>query len=168
MRMAWLVIIGAVLAGCGSGSTGGSGTDGNAMLPVPVPGTARVVLSTQGPTPDTILYAVQFTLRLPLAVSLPPSDGDGLLPAGVLQAAPSGSFAGASYLPATTDTGPVLQVNIFHPGGFTVGPLATLNCNVAVGAEASASGFTVDGFSARDANGAPLPGITPHLALLTQ
>jgi len=168
MRMAWLVVVAALLAGCGSGSKDGSGTEGNAMVPVSSPGTARVVLSTQGPTADTILYAVQLTLRLPLGVSVPASGDDGLLPAGVLQPSPSGSYAGASYLPATADAGPLVQVNLSHPGGFTVGPLATLDCIVAPGAETGASGFLLGGFSARDPNGAVLPGITAHLTLVTQ
>ena len=171
MRVAWGVMVWAMLTGCGSGSgsQGGSGTEGNVLVPEPVDGAARVEISTQGPTPDIVLYGAQFTLRLPPGASFPSTAGADMLPAGVLQPAPSGSSAGASYLaPASADSGPVVQINIYHATGFPLGPLATLNCSVTPGAPISAGGFTLSGFSARDANGAPLTGITPRLALQTK
>lgn len=168
MRVAWLIILCAFIAGCGSGSNGTTATEGNVMLPQPAPGAASVQITTQGPTADTVLYAAQFTLRFPPGVSLPATTGGELLPPEVLRPAPSGSFAGASYIPPAAGLGPAIQVNVSHPGGFTVGPLATVNCTVTPGVELSAGDITIQGFSARDSNGAPIPGIATRLTLQTQ
>lgn len=171
MRMTWLAVLSLLLAACGSGSgsKGGSGTGGNVLVPEPAAGTARLLIGTQGPTADTVLYAAQFTLHLPSGVSVPGNTADNMVQDGALQPAVSGSYSGARLLaPASADSGPVLLVNISHPGGFTVGPLATLFCNVAAGVVPTASGFSLSGFSARDANGVNIPAITPQLALQTQ
>lgn len=169
MRTIWLVLICILLAACGSGSSpGGSDTGEKVMNPAPTAGTARLLIAGQGPTADTVLYAAQFTLDLPAGVTLPSTSEGGLLPSEVLVAAPAGSYAGGTYLPATAGAAASVQVNITHPGGFTVGPLATLTCSVAAGTEITASSFTVKMFSARDSSGSPLPQITPHLTLLTQ
>ena len=167
MRLAWLIIVCVLLTGCGSGSKDGSGsssgTDDDVPIPVQVPVTARIKIGTKGPTAETVLYAAQFTLRLPLDVSLPADPAEGMLPDDVLQQAPSGSYAGASYQPATLDAGASLRVNIYHHGGFTVGPLVSLNCIFAPGAAVSVGGFTLDGFSAYDSDGAAIPGITAQV-----
>ena len=171
MRVLWLVILCLLLAGCGggSGSNGSSGDNGNMLVPEPATGTARLVISAQGPAADTVLYAAQFTLRLPAGVSLPANAGDNLVPDGVLLPAVSGSYAGAGFLePASAGSGPLLLVNITRPGGLTVGPLATLTCSVATGVVPTAAGFTLSAFSARDANGAAIAAITPHLTLETK
>ena len=168
MRAAWLVILCAFMAGCGSGSNGTTATEGNVMLPQPVPGAARVQITTQGPTADAVLYAAQFPLRFPSGVSLPAASGGELLPPEVLQPAPSGSLAGASYIPPAPGQGQAMRVNISHPGGFTVGPLATVNCTVAPGIELSDGDIAIQEFSARDSNGTPIPGITARLTLQTQ
>jgi hypothetical protein len=168
MRVSVLLLLCALIAGCGSsGSTAGNGTEGNILVPQPTPAPVQVVISTSGPAPDTVLYAAQFTLALPKALTVPGTAG-GLLPAGVLQPALGGSFAGAGLVNTGAEPGQVLLVNISHPGGFTVGPLATLNCTLAPGAGVASSEIVLSGFSARDSNGAPIAGIVPHLALKTQ
>lgn len=168
MRVLCFLLLCSLITGCGSsGSTGGSGTEGNVLVPQPIPAPAQVVISTSGPAPDTVLYGAQFTLALPKALTVPDVAGN-LLPAGVLQPAPSGSFAGAAFVGALPDAGQVLLVNISHPGGFTVGPLVTLNCTLAPGTGVASSEIALSGFSARDSNGAPIAGIVPHLALKTQ
>ncbi|MBU5614801.1 hypothetical protein [Geomonas azotofigens] len=168
MRVLWLVILCLFLGACGggSGSTGNSGDDGNVLTPEPVPGTARLGIVTLGPAADSVLYAAQFTLRLPPGVTLP-STSASVLPEGVLVPAVSGSYTGASFLQAAAP-GQVLLVNLAHPAGLTVGPLATLTCQVAAGVAPTADTFTLESFSARDANGAVLPGITARLTLQTQ
>ncbi|HBA86835.1 MAG TPA: hypothetical protein DCZ75_02280 [Geobacter sp.] len=168
MKTVWLVLVCAFLAACGSGSKEGSGTGGKVMTPDQVTATARLQIASQGPTADAVLYAAQFTLHLPQGVTLPTSTEGGLLPPGVLVPAPSGSYAGATYLPATNGSAASVQVNITHPGGFTVGPLATLNCSVSPGTDVAATSFTLEAFSARDGNGIEIPEITAHLALLKQ
>ncbi len=168
MRVLVLLLLCALIAGCGSsGSTGGNGTDGNVLVPQPTPAPVQVVISTSAPAPDTVLYAAQFTLVLPRVLTVPGTTGE-LLPSGVLQPELGGSFAGAGLVEAGAQPGQVLLVNISRPGGFTVGPLATLNCTLAPGAGVASSEIVLSGFSARDSNGAPIAGIVPHLALKTQ
>ncbi|MBJ6749358.1 hypothetical protein [Geomonas anaerohicana] len=167
MRVLWLLLLSLFLGACGgSGSTGSAGDDGKVHIPEPALGTARLSIGTQGPGADSVLYAAQFTLRLPAGVSLPTTDGN-LLPDGLLVPAVSGSFTGASFLQISVP-GQVLLVNIAHPGGLTVGPLATLTCQVDAGVALTVDAFTLENFSARDANGAVIPGITAKLTLQTQ
>ncbi|QWV96223.1 hypothetical protein KP003_12895 [Geomonas nitrogeniifigens] len=171
MRVLWLAMLCLLLGACGggSGSNGASGDDGNVLTPEPAAGTARLTVGTLGPAADSVFYAAQFTLRLPAGASLPTADGSSLLPDGVLAPAVSGSYAGASFLqPAGAGSGPLLLVNVAHPGGLTVGPLATLTCQVAAGAPPTADAFTLESFSARDGNGVVIPGITARLTLQTQ
>ncbi|WP_224981519.1 hypothetical protein [Geomonas agri] len=171
MRVLWLVMLCLFIGACGggSGSNGTSGDDGNVLTPEPTVTTARLSIGAQGPAPDSVLYAAQFTLRLPAGVTLPTTSGSNLLPDGVLVPAVSGSYAGASFLePAGAASGPLLLVNVAHPGGLIVGPLATLTCQVAAVTAPTVNAFTLETFSARDANGAVIPGITGKLTLQTQ
>lgn len=166
--IAWLVLVAALLAGCGSGG-GESGTSAN-----PGPGsqldagsgTATISVSVEGPTAATVVYAVEFTLHLPQGVTLS-ADSEGKVSAGVLQATDSTALTGAKYLPATATSGGSVRVNIADPGGFALGSLAYLNCIVSRGRQVSAAGFTLDGFSARDANSAAIPGVTAKFTLKT-
>lgn len=168
MRSFSLLVLLLFLSGCGSGSKESAGTDANALQPLPAAGAATVRINTQGASADTVLYAAQFTLRFPPGISLPAASAEGLLPDGVLLPAAGGSYAGASYLDSAAGSGPALQVNISHPSGFTVGPLAALNCTVAPGVEYGADDVTLDNFSARDANGAHVPAITATATLQTK
>lgn len=167
MRVSCLLLVCALIAGCGSsGSAGGSGTEGNVLVPQQPPTPAQVVISTSATAPDTVLYAAKFTLALPKTLTVPVTAD--LLPAGVLQPALSGSFAGAALLNTGAEPGQVLLVNISHADGFTVGPLTTLNCTLAPGAGVASSDVVLSGFSGYDSNGVPIAGIAPHLALKTQ
>lgn len=168
MRAFSLLVLFLFLSGCGSGSKESTGAEGNAMSAQPATGSATVQVSTQGPSAETVLYATQFTLRFPPGVSLAATAGEKLLPAGVLLPAIGGGYAGASYLDSAAGTGPAIQVNISHPSGFTVGPLATVNCTVLTGLEVGADDVTLKDFSARDSNGAPIRGITATATLQTR
>lgn len=166
MRMAWLALLCIVLAGCGSGSER-PGTDGKILLPDVTTGTARLEIGTEGPTPQSVLYAAEFNLRLPDGITVPTTP-DGLVAPGVLVPALSGSYAGAAYSTATATAAGALHVEIANPDGFTVGPLAAITCVVAPGTEPAPAAFAFEGFSARDANGAPLSGITPRLTAVVR
>jgi hypothetical protein len=162
MRGIWLALCTALLSGCGAG--GGVTSTGSTAQP----GTAIVEIATQAGSPATVMYAVEYTLRLPAGVTLATAPSSAELAAGVLQAADGAALAGGRYLPATAQAQGALLVNIADPVGFTVGPLATINCSVAPGASVSAAGFTLEGFSARDSNGAVIPDIIPRVTLKTQ
>ena len=165
IRLVWLVLITALLAGCGSGGAAGNTIDPG---PAPGPATATVEFGTRAASAQTVMYAVEFVLRLPAGVTLSANPISGEVPAGVLQTAHSGALSGARYLPATAAAQASVRVNITDPGGFAVGDLATLACNVAPGAALNTAGFSLDGFSARDTNGAAIAGITAHFGLKTQ
>ena len=170
IRMFWLALTAAALTGCGAGgSSAGAGNQGSGGSQLETgPTTATVAVGTQAATAATVLYAVAFKLHLPSGVTLPADPSSGGLAAGALHLADSGALAGTSYLPATATSQAVLQVNIADPGGFAVGSLATLHCQLAQGAAPVAASISLDDFSARDANGAVLPGITPQLSVQTQ
>jgi hypothetical protein len=161
MRLIWLALLVALVAGCGSG---GGGAGGSAVEPAQV----TVQLSTEAANAATVLYAVQLTLRLPSGVAVAADPVSGEVSAGVLHPVDSAALAGARYQPATAGAQGSLTLNIVDPVGFTVGALATLNCTIAPGTALSGAGFTLEGFSAKDLNGAALPGITPRLTLQTQ
>jgi glycerol uptake facilitator-like aquaporin len=161
MRLIWLALVTALLAGCGGG--GGGGAAGNAGEP----GTVTVVLSTQAASAATVIYGVELTLHLPAGVTLPADPVSGLVSGGLLHPAVTADVAVARYLPAAAGVQASAKVNIAQATGFAVGGLATLTCSVAPGASANGADFSLDGFSARDANGAVIPGITPHLTVRT-
>jgi len=87
---------------------------------------------------------------------------------GWLHPAVAADLAEASYLPATVGAGASVKVNIAAAEGFAVGDLATLTCSVTPGAALSGLGFSLDGFSARDANGVAIPGVTPRFTVRAQ
>ena len=161
MRLIWLALGAALLSGCGSG---GGAAAGGAVQPVAV----LVDISTQAASGAAVLYAVEFTLLLPAGVTLPADSSSGEVPAGVLHAVDSAALAGARFLPATAGSRASVRVNIADPVGFGAGDLASLTCTVAPGASVNTAGFSLGGFSARDANGAVIPGVTPSFTLLTQ
>jgi uncharacterized protein YceK len=163
MRLVWLALIVAVLAGCGSG---GGGAAGSAVEPSQAQVT--VALSTEASNAATVLYAVQLTLRLPAGVAVAADPASVEVSAGVLHPADSAALAGARYQPATAGAQGSLTVNIVDPTGFTVGALATLSCSIAPGTALNGAGFTLEGFSAKDLNGVSIPGVTARLTLQTQ
>jgi hypothetical protein len=171
MKMPLMLLVTALLAGCGSGgsSAGGavSAAPGQGANLGQQAGTATVVVSTRAASADTVLYAVEFKLNLPPGVSVSADPASGEVSAGALHAADGGALAKARYQPATAGTRGFVLVDILDSGGFTVGGLVTLDCTASAGAEAGAAGFSLESFSARDANGAPFPGIIPELAVQT-
>lgn len=163
MRLFLLALVAALVAGCGSGGGESEGAAGTAVEP----GFVTVELGTQAQSAATVVYAVELTLRLPAGVTLPTDPASGALSQGVLKLADDSAFAGAKYLPATAGSQASLKLNIADTGGFAVGDLAVLSGAVAPGTEVGVSGFALQGFSARDANGEEMTGITPHLAIRT-
>lgn len=176
--LAVMALLTALVTGCGSGGSGGAlvdpastggdtggdsgGTGGGTAT------TARIRLSTRGPSAGTIIYAVELTLHLPAGVTVSADPASGLVPAGVLQAQDQGAYAGARYLPATENSDGRVVIEVADPSGFLVGAFATLSCVVPAGKTVTGAGFSLDGFSARDANGAVISGVIPELSLLTQ
>lgn len=160
MRWVWLVLLVAVLPGCGG--TGGTSA-GSAVQPQEI----TVNLATHASDPATVLYAVDLVLQLPEGVTVA-ADVSGTVAAGVLVPADGGALAGARYLAGSGSSPATVHVTLADPGGFVVGPLATLTCNVANGNAPSASAFALGAFSAKDSNGAPLPAVTADFTLRSQ
>ena len=156
-----MVLVAAALAGCGSGGSGAAGSAVQAAQ-------ALVELSTESGSAGTVLYAVEFTLHLPPGVSLAADPASGEVAAAALHAADSSALAGGRFQPASAGAPAFVRVNIVDPGGCGVGPLATLSCSVAPGSTVTRAGCSLEGFSAKDANGAIIPGITPRFTVRTQ
>ncbi|TGU70807.1 hypothetical protein E4633_17605 [Geomonas terrae] len=169
MKLLAVMLMCLLIEACGgSRSDQISGNDGNVHIPEPASGTVHVLVTTQGPVADAVLYAAQFTLRLPAGVSVP-TDAGGAVTDGVVAPAIGGSYVGAAVVtPSSTSSGPVLSVNIVNPVGMTVGPLVTLTYTTAAGTIPTAESFTLDAFSARNASGAAISDITSRLTLQTQ
>jgi len=158
MRFVWLALIVALLAGCGSGGGGAGGS-------VVQPAQATVAVSTEAASASTVLYAVQLTLRLPAGVTVAADPASGEVSAGILHPVDSAALAGARYQAATAAAQASVTLNIVDPAGLTVGALATLTCTVSPGSALNGTGFTLEGFSAKDQNGVVISGITPRLTL---
>lgn len=162
MRYIWLVVAIALLWGCGGG--GGGITAGSTVQPT----TVQIRISTQAAAPATVLYAVDFTLQLPNGVTVAADSTSGEVDQGVLQPSDSAALAGGRYQGAVAGAPATVKVNVIDPGGFAVGPLATLSCQLAPGTAIDASSFPVAAFSARDAGGVRLPEVTHSITVLAQ
>ena len=169
MRIIWFILLTALVTGCGSsgGVTGNAVDPGPGPGPAPAPSQATVYISTSAASAATIIYGVGFVLQLPAGVTVP-AKADGEVLDGILKTSDSGVSAGARYVPATATARASVKVNIFDPGGFAVGELATLTCAIAPQSTVSATGFTLSDFVAKDADGAVMGGITPHFSVQTQ
>jgi hypothetical protein len=162
MRHIWLILVAGLVAGCG-GAGGGSPAAGSAQ-----PAQLSVEIRTQGESAATVIYAVDFVLHLPAGVTLAADPTSGKLSEGVLHAADPAALVGTRYQPATGATPAEVTVFIGDPVGYAVGTLAAINCIVSPGTPFDTSGFTLSGFSARDANGIVLSGIAPKFTVRTQ
>ena len=157
MRIVSAVLLLLLIGGCGAGG-GGAATE---------PGTVIIGISIQAPTASDIIYALEFTVELPAGVTVQADPTTREVANGVLKVPFSNGLADARYEPGTaTDRGKV-KVNIASPSGFMPGEIAVITCT-ASGADLSAANFTVDGFSAKDQNGATMPDISPLLTERTQ
>jgi hypothetical protein len=170
MRIPGLILVMALLAGCGSGggSTTAAGDPGRGLGPASAAGSATVNVSTRASSAETVIYAVDFTILLPAGASVAADPTTGETPAGVVRIADSRAISGARYTAATATTPGSLKVNIIDPVGLTVGDLATINCTISAGAAVTPASFSLDHFTAMDAGGASLSGIVPQFTVLTQ
>ena len=146
-----IVLMGLLLliAACG----GGGGTS----MAVYVPTKATVKLSSAGT--GTTIYGIDMTINLPAGVSVR-SSATGTTEAGVITAsggAATGSLVTGIYTAPTGTFPATLQVLLANAGGFPVGEFCTVNADVAPGAS---SDFSIESFSARDGDGAAIPGLT--------
>lgn len=166
MRIACLVLLVALLAGCGSGG-GAENAAGSGAEPAPVATSAAVDISTLSAS-ATVIYGVEFVLHLPAGVTVSAEPATGRVQPDALKIADSGALAAAHYQPATPQSQSWVKVAIVDAGGFTVGHLATLTCRFDPGLAVGPAGFSLDGFTAVNANGTAMPGIAPYFTLHTQ
>jgi hypothetical protein len=159
MRIVLTLLTLSLLAGCG----GGAGTGGSVVAP----GKVSVEVTALAGSSATVVYAVDLTLQLPPGVTVSAGpQGDVLQQA--LHAADSAALIGARFSPAGSSSPPLLQATVADPLGFTVGPLLTIDCDVAQGAALGAGNFQLTFFSAKDSNGATLPGVTASISVQPQ
>jgi hypothetical protein len=170
IRIALLLMITALLAGCGSGGSGGSSTsgDGRGLGPSSTSSSANVTVGALAPAADIVIYGVEFTINLPSGASVAADPSTGETATGLIHTTDSRAFSGGKYTPATATTPATLKLVITDSSGFTAGDLATISCSIAAGSAVTPAGFSLAGFSARGADGAPLSGVTPRLSVLTQ
>ena len=162
MKIAWLMVLLALLTGCGSGG----GVTGSAVDPGKDPGPtatkAIVTIRTQAASAETVLYAVDLVLNLPSGVTVAALP-DKSIPSTALET--TVGIAGGKYTPATATTPAQVNVQVANPGGFTVGSLVTLNCDISPGATVTAEKFTLPTFVPLSKDGVEMTGITPRLTV---
>jgi len=156
-RFLTLLAIG-MLTGCGGGT--GTGAGGSMVAP----GKVSVEVSTLAGPSATIVYAVDLTMQLPPGVTVAASPTGEVLQQA-LHAADSAALVGARFQPAGSAGPSLLQASVADPLGFTAGQLLSIDCDLAQGAGADAGSFQITVFSAKDQNGASLPGVTASIAV---
>lgn len=143
-----------ILSACGGGGGGGGGQA--------QPTVAVLKLATSG-TGATI-YGLDVTVNLPSGVTVKsttnqPETDDGVVVASGVAA--SGTIATAVYTPATDALPGKVRILIANASGFTTGEFCTVNGDIAAGHSPKAADFSIENFSASDADGNVISGLTP-------
>jgi len=151
-----LLLITACRGGGGGGGEGGSGS-----APVVVT-KATLKLATSG---AGTIYGIDVTINLPAGVTIksanPPAVDSGVVaPSGV---AGSDTIASAVYTAATSTLPGAVRIIVASANGFTTGEFAAVNGDIGAGHAPRAEDFTVASFSASDADGKVITGLTPGL-----
>ncbi len=145
-----VLVISMALTACGRSNSN------NGAAP---PATAVVTISTKGVPSSMPIGGVQLMVTLPAGVSLktaqnPPQTDNGVVAAtGEAQGA---ELVFGSYSP-NSHSG---TVYIAKSTGFSVGEFATINCDIAAGADPQPSNFVLSNETVVDINGATVEGLT--------
>ena len=155
-----------VLFGCGGGGSGGGGGT------PPPPTTATLKLSTAG-TAGTTIRGIEITVVLPKGVTVNATTtidptvmevNQGVVLASGAAVADPAAFSQlkpiAVYTPATGTAPGKVKIGLAAQKDFNLGEFVTLNTVIAAGNVPVATDFSLEGFTAFDANGAA---ITPPL-----
>ncbi len=157
-----LLLFVSILSACGGGS-------GSPVQPT----TATLKLSTAGTlAPGSALAGVGISVNLPAGVVVKTSAG-GAVTNGVVAVsgvAVSGGITPPIYTPANgAIPGKVTFVMVAGaPAGFGTGEFATVNCDLAAGANPRVGDFTLTDFAPVDLLGATVNGLTASAALTVQ
>jgi hypothetical protein len=154
-RLLLSVAMAALIAGCGGGSGGVAETGGSATLE----------LAAKAATAETVLYAVEVTVRLPAGVTVDADPATGELAQGTLQSEVKGALVAGKFVPATATTPATVKIALAYPSGFTAGGLAAVSCRLAPGTAPNPADFVAQDFSARDANGRAMTGVAAEFSL---
>jgi hypothetical protein len=147
----------------------GRNTTGVTITPLPAPTSGLLKIRTDQ-SPDTI-GAIDVTVSFPAGVSVSADAATGEPAAGVVTA--SGVAAGnndlvaAKFTPASGGSPAQLHAALVDVTGFGPGEFMTIKFDVDAGGSfpASASAFSVTGFSATGTRSGPLSGVTASLAV---
>ncbi len=145
---------------CGSGGGGGdTGTGGSGGQVQPTTATLKLAISGT----ITTIYGVDVVVNLPAGVTVkstanPPETDNGV--ATVSGVAASNSTLMAVYTEAAAPHPGKVRILIGNANGFGTGEFGTINCAIAAGHTPAAADFSVSDFTASDANGAVIAGLT--------
>ncbi|HUI46110.1 MAG TPA: hypothetical protein VL122_09045 [Nitrospirota bacterium] len=170
MLIALLILCTVLLLSCGgnlssgtSGSGGTGGGSGGGGGTTTGPTVAILTLSTAGATSS--IYGLDFILNLPTGVTVldsysPPATDSNVIVASGPNA--SGTILSGVYTQATgTATQATVHVLVANANGLGLGQFCTVNTKIAAGNNPTAADFSITAFSAVDASGNPVTGITP-------
>jgi hypothetical protein len=136
----------------------------------PPPTKAVIKISTAGSFgPDRLIGGITVTAVLPAGVTVkatPDTQNTSILVSdqGVVTASGVTSVNAAAF--ATVDQPDRrLQIQVYDQNGFGTGEFVTVACDIASGATPTAGNFGLEGFIAKDLNGADIDGLTAGLTV---
>ncbi len=147
-----------LLSACGGGG-GGGGTPPAAVTK------ASLKLITSG---TGTIYGIDVTVNLAPGVTVksttpPQVDTDVVAPSG---AAAADTIATAVYTAATGTLPGKVRILVANANGFTIGEFCSMNGDIASGHSPKSEDFSLESFSASDADGNVINGLTPGFTAL--
>lgn len=160
------------LTGCGNG--GDSGT--TPATPAVQATKAVLTLSVRGTVPPTTqIGAIEVVVNLPPGVTakaVPSPTNPSVMVADTGVVTVTGGATGSEVIIATYSTTPApafaLDLTIAKSGGFAVGDIAIVSCDIASGVHPAAGDFSLSNFKAVDLNGVQLTGLTAGFSVVMQ
>ena len=154
-----------LVTACGDNKTN------NTPAPRPTKAVARLA-ATGSFGPGRLIGGIIVTVVLPAGVRIkatPDTRNTSLLVSdqGVVTASGVTGANAAAF--ATVDqTDRKVQIQVYDQNGFGIGEFVTVTCDVASGTALTADKFGLEGFNAKDLNGADINGLTAGLTVVLQ
>jgi hypothetical protein len=157
-----------LVAACGNGGGGG---EPQATTPPSTKAMVKIA-STGSLGAGKMIGGIAVTVDLPAGVTIkatPDSKNTSVLVSDqgvVTTSGVTGAYAAAF---ATFDqTNRKVQVQVYDQNGFGVGEFVTLACDIAAGTTPAAGDFSLEGFIAKDLDGADINGLSAGLTVKLQ
>ena len=148
------------------------GKNGSSDPPMPAPQPTKAVVkiaATGTVDPGILIGGITVTVVLPSGVTIkaiPDTQNPSIFvtdPGVVTASGAAGAYAAAF---ATVDqAGRNVHIQVYNQNGFDIGEFVTVTCDIAPGTAPSAGDFGLEGFTAKDLDGADMIGLTAGLTV---